>query len=154
MWQTIQQRFSSSLFCRGPLWAVLTWAGMSTLWCCPSSISSAEYGIAYPPRCPDQRMVWCVTCPNHESFCLLTVARRASYGPKRKLILLHIQSFVLCSDVAWRSVSRTPGWLQTTSVASTQRFKYLDRGLKQSQASGTWAQLWLMKVPSLRYSPG
>ena len=30
-WQTIQQRSSSSLFCRRPLWAVLAWAGMSIL---------------------------------------------------------------------------------------------------------------------------
>ena len=28
-WGTIQQRSSSSLFCRRPLWAVLVWAGMS-----------------------------------------------------------------------------------------------------------------------------
>ena len=52
-WQTIQQRSSSSLFCRRPLWAVLAWAGMSTLWCCPSSISSADYGVAHLPRCPE-----------------------------------------------------------------------------------------------------
>ena len=41
--QTIQQRFSSSVFCRRPLWALLAWAWMSTLWCCPSSISSADH---------------------------------------------------------------------------------------------------------------
>ena len=35
-WQTIQQRFSSSVFCSRPLWAVLAaWADMSTLWCLP-----------------------------------------------------------------------------------------------------------------------
>ena len=43
-----QQRSSSSLSCTKPLWAVLARAGMSTLWCCPSSISSAD-----PPRCPE-----------------------------------------------------------------------------------------------------
>ena len=26
--------------------------GMSTPWCCPSSIFSADHGIAHPPRCP------------------------------------------------------------------------------------------------------
>ena len=63
-WQTIQQRSYSSLFCRRPLWAVLAWAGMSTLWCCPSSISSADYGVARPPRSPEEwfwrgfRSVW------------------------------------------------------------------------------------------------
>ena len=30
-WETIQQRSSSGLFCRRPLWAALAWAGMSTL---------------------------------------------------------------------------------------------------------------------------
>ena len=49
----IQQRSSSRLFCRRPLWAVLAWAGMFSLWCFPSSISSADFGIAHPPRCPD-----------------------------------------------------------------------------------------------------
>ena len=36
---------SSSLFCRRPLWAALAWTGTSTLWCCPSSISSANHGV-------------------------------------------------------------------------------------------------------------
>ena len=49
--QTIQHRFFSSVFLR-PLWAVLAWAGMSTPWCCPCSISSADHCIAHPPRCP------------------------------------------------------------------------------------------------------
>ena len=52
-WETIQQRSSSSLFCRRPSWAVLARAGMSTLWCCPSSISSADYSVAHPPRRPE-----------------------------------------------------------------------------------------------------
>ena len=50
---TIQQRSSNSLFCRRPLRAFLPWAGVSTLWCCPSSISSADHGVAYPARCPE-----------------------------------------------------------------------------------------------------
>ena len=44
-------------FCMRPLWAVLAWAGMSTLWCCPSSISSANHGVVYPPRC-SERLIW------------------------------------------------------------------------------------------------
>ena len=40
-------------FCRRPLWAVLAWAGMSTLWCCSSSISYADHGVAHPLRCPE-----------------------------------------------------------------------------------------------------
>ena len=44
-----------------------------------------------------ERQSWSVTCPNHASFCLLTVARRGSCGPTRKLILLRTQSLFLCS---------------------------------------------------------
>ena len=36
---------------------------------------------------------------------------------------------------------RRPSWWQTTPVASTQRSKWMDRSLRQSQASNTWAQL-------------
>ena len=52
-WGIIQQRSSSSLFSRRPLWAVLAWLGMSTFWCCPSSISSADHSFTHPPRCPN-----------------------------------------------------------------------------------------------------
>ena len=52
-WGTVHQKSSSSLLRRRPLWAVLAWAGMSTLWCCPSSISSANHGVICPPRCPE-----------------------------------------------------------------------------------------------------
>ena len=34
-----------------PLRAVLAKAEMSTLWCCPSSISSADHGLVQSPRC-------------------------------------------------------------------------------------------------------
>ena len=50
---TIKQRSSSRLFCRRPLWAVLASADMSTLWWCPSSISSADHCVAHPLRCPE-----------------------------------------------------------------------------------------------------
>ena len=42
-WDTIQQRFCSSLFCGRPSWAVLVRAGMSSLWGCTYSISSADH---------------------------------------------------------------------------------------------------------------
>ena len=48
-WGMIQQRSSPSLFCRKLLWAVLAWAEMSTLWCCPSSIT-AYHAVGCPPR--------------------------------------------------------------------------------------------------------
>ena len=54
-WGMIQQESTSSLFCRRPFWAVLAWAGMSILWCCPPSISSVDHGVAHPPRCPEGR---------------------------------------------------------------------------------------------------
>ena len=40
-----------------------------------------------PRRMVLERLSWCVTCPNHASFRLLTVARRGSCGPINKLIL-------------------------------------------------------------------
>ena len=52
-WGMIQQRSSSRLFCRRPLWAVLAWAGMFTLWCCPAIISSASHSNAHLLRCPE-----------------------------------------------------------------------------------------------------
>ena len=33
-------------FLQEPLWAAVTWSGISTLWCCPSSISSVDHGYA------------------------------------------------------------------------------------------------------------
>ena len=53
-----------------------------------------------PRRMVSERLSWHVTCPIHASFRFLTAARRGSCGPTRKLILLRIQSLVLCSK--WR----------------------------------------------------
>ena len=50
---TIHKRSFSSLLCRRPLCAILAWAGMSTLWCCQSCITSADHGVAHSPRCPE-----------------------------------------------------------------------------------------------------
>ena len=47
----LQQRSSSSLFCKRPLWAALAWAGMSSLWPCPYSISSCSIPL-------DEREHW------------------------------------------------------------------------------------------------
>ena len=41
-WWTNKQRPSSNPFCKRPMQTVLAWAGMSTLWHCPSSISSSS----------------------------------------------------------------------------------------------------------------
>ena len=58
IWGTIQQRSSSGLFCKRPWWAVMAWAGMFILCCCPSSISSADNGVAHPPRCLEGWLWW------------------------------------------------------------------------------------------------
>ena len=46
-------------------------------WCHPPS--------KVPWRMVLERLSWSVTCPNHASFCFVTVARSDSYGPTRKL---------------------------------------------------------------------
>ena len=55
-----------------------------------------------PWRMVLERMWWRVTCPNHVSFRLLTIARRGSCLPSRKLILLRTQSLVLRSKEEMR----------------------------------------------------
>ena len=52
-WRTIQQGSSADPFCRRPLWAVLAWADMSALWCCPSGVSSADHSVAHCQWCPE-----------------------------------------------------------------------------------------------------
>ena len=49
------------------------------------------------PTVDSCRLSWRVTCPNHASFRLVTVSRRGSCGPTRKLILFRTKSLVLCS---------------------------------------------------------
>ena len=44
------------------------------------------------------RLSWRVTCLNHAHFWLLTVARRGSCGPTRKLILLRTQLLDLVTN--------------------------------------------------------
>ena len=44
-----------------------------------------------------EKLLWRVTCPNHARFHSLTVARKGSCGPTKKLILLRTQSVVFCS---------------------------------------------------------
>ena len=54
---TWQQRSSCSLFCKRPLWAVLAWAGMSSLWCVHPAIFSADRGVAHPCHAMQSKMV-------------------------------------------------------------------------------------------------
>ena len=55
-----------------------------------------------PWRMVLERLSWRVTCPNYSSFRLLTVARRGSCGPTRKLLSFRTQSLVLCSKQEMR----------------------------------------------------
>ena len=45
-WETIQQRSSSSLSGKGPLWVVLALADMSTFWCSPSTLDGQHYSLS------------------------------------------------------------------------------------------------------------
>ena len=68
--------------------------------CCPSSISSANHGVAtLQSALKDNFEEAVVKCDMSEyaGFRFLTVARRGFCGSTRKLILLCIQSLVLCS---------------------------------------------------------
>ena len=62
-----------------------------------SSVFSIQHFLCCPRRFPPSKVPWRtvlerlsrrVTCPNHASFRLWTLARRGSCGPTRKLILL------------------------------------------------------------------
>ena len=70
--ERIQQRYPLPVFSAGgPCEKFPAWAGMSTLWYRPSSISSVDQGVAHPPRCPWrmvlERLSWHVTCLSHTS---------------------------------------------------------------------------------------
>ena len=49
-----------------------------------------------------ERMLWCVTCPNHASFHFLTVAITDSCGPIWKMIVLCTSALFLCSESEMR----------------------------------------------------
>ena len=77
-------------------------AGISTVWWCPSSTSSVDHDVAHTPKVPrrmvlERHPVWDMTCPNHASLCLWTIALGGSCRPTGELILLRTQSLVLCS---------------------------------------------------------
>ena len=55
-----------------------------------------------------ERVSWRVACPNHGRFHLLTVARKGSCGPTKKLILLRTQSLILCSKCCLLYTSPSP----------------------------------------------
>ena len=97
--RTIQQRSSSSLFCRRP--CEQFWHGQGCplfdvdhpAFPLPTTASPTLQGALKDVL---ESMSRRVSCLNHASFRLLTVVRRGFYGPTRKLISLRIQSFVLC----------------------------------------------------------
>ena len=65
---------------------------------------SIQHFLCRPLRCPPfkvpwgmalERLSWSVTCLNHVSFRLLTIARRGSCESERKFILFHSQPLVV-----------------------------------------------------------
>ena len=52
-----------------------------------------------------ERLSWRVTCPNHASFPLLTVARRGSRGPTGQLILLRTSRCSCAPSMRYAEVS-------------------------------------------------
>ena len=58
-----------------------------------------------------ERLLWRMTCMNHASFCLLTVARRGSCGSTRKLTLFCTQSLVFCSKRSFLRYFVSKAWL-------------------------------------------
>ena len=95
-------RFSFSFFLQG---AIVSSSGMDRDF--HSLMLSIQHFLSKPRRLPSkiplrmvlERLSWFVTCPNHASFRLLTVAKRFSCGLTRKLIMLRTQSLVLCSKL-------------------------------------------------------
>ena len=78
---------------------------MSTLWCCPSSIASADQGVAHPPRCPEGwfwrgcRGVWLARTMHVSN---ITTSQTRSIAHNR------IKHEVRCFVLRWRcTVSRT-----------------------------------------------
>ena len=114
---TIQQRSSFSLFCWRSLWAVLAWAGISTLWCCPSRISSADHDVANPPRCPErmvlERLSWCVTCQNHASFSKAFSYQKVDMGALMWTLCMPCaqrwdRHWWVCTGVDWDELKSSP----------------------------------------------
>ena len=92
---TIQQTSFSRLFCRRSLWEVLALARLSTLWCCPSSISSADHGVAHPPRCTKE-WFWRGCCGVwYPRTMQVSASRSGSCEPAKELILFRTQLLVL-----------------------------------------------------------
>ena len=91
--------------------ALVSSSGMD--WVVHFLMLSIQHFLCWPWHCPTfkvsqrmilERMSWHVLCMNHAIFRHLTVARRSSSGPTRKLILLCTQSLVSCSkQEIWRS---------------------------------------------------
>ena len=67
----------SSLFCSRQLWVVLARAGMSALWCCPSSISSSNHSTAHhSPRYPEGRFWRCSSGAWHTKTMQVPISSR------------------------------------------------------------------------------
>ena len=84
-WWTIQQWLS----CSRPLSALMAWAGISTLWCCPLLTAmlpffqgALKHGFGGCSGVRHAQAIW---------VCLLTSTKKGSCGPTNTLILLCTQ---------------------------------------------------------------
>ena len=104
-WAMIQKRSFSSLFWGRPLWAVPAWAGMSTLWRCPSSIACADHCISHPPRCPEG-WFWRGCCGVF-LFALLVSANTALSLQAKESTKTHwIELLVHCREIQLLNIQR------------------------------------------------
>ena len=79
----------------------LAWAGMSSVRCCPSSISSDDHGIAHPLRCPEggfgEAVVACDMSEQCKFPSLDSRQKRFLWTGKEVDLALHRVGRVLCS---------------------------------------------------------
>ena len=160
-WLTIRQRSSSSPFCMRSSWAVLAWAGMSTLWRCPSSISTADHARCRPPsavpwRMALQRLSRRVTCPNNADAEIefSSVERISSY----QRLILFFKSGVMTVALRASATAKKPAFLfaaflvHSTSFFSIP-FKHKGR-YEIEKIRHPLALYWqLFRPKSLNYAP-
>ena len=129
---------------------------MSSLWCCQSSISSADHDVGKPSKMPWrmilERPSWRVTCPNHASFRLLTVAKRSCGSRTRRWSCAPSRR---CEAVPSCTSFRRPGsFSRSQRAGSTQPLRRMNvtwdfvRSIRISQSLIISLLLWVICVLS------
>ena len=103
-------------------------------WCCPPS--------KVPWRMGFEKLLWPATCPNHANFCLLTVARRGSFGPTRKMILLRISHWSCAPSRRCREVFSSTWFEKPGSVGSMFHSHEGEWGWQETCTTWTCLQSW------------